>query len=107
MQAFADKAQELSNKGHLLRAAENFGRAAAVARALGADNLLLVHMQRHQGSAVGSFTFNADTTAVEPRVLAAHRANFIALTSAAVAALERRRVAGTLLLGHCAAAEVA
>jgi len=44
---------------------------------------------------------------VNAGVVAAHRADCVALFSAAVAALERRRAAGTLLEGKCTAAEEA
>ena len=49
VEAFSQKAVELSTKGHFLRAAENYGRAAEAARALGADNLVTVHMLVLQG----------------------------------------------------------
>ena len=102
--AFDDKAQELLLKGHVLRAAENYGRAAEAARALGADNPVTIYslLQRSQMLSVVAF----DAT-VDPQRRAAHRAESIALLSGAVEALERRRVAGTLLEGKCAAEEEA
>ena len=48
-----------------------------------------------------------DSTADEWRILVTHRAAHIALICDAVAALERRRVAGTLLAGKCSAVEEA
>ena len=106
--AFAKKALELSNKGHILRAAENFGRAAEAARALGADNLVALHMQLQQCNMVAVYAQAVlDVTGADPRALAAHRAECIALLSGAVEALERRRVAGTLLEGKCAPSEEA
>ena len=103
--AFNKKAEELAEKGHLLRAAENFGRAAAAARALGADNLVTVHMLLRQSNLNGCFSAASADTA-DPRIRAAKR-DFVTLLSDAVEALERRRVAGTLLDGKCAAAEEA
>ena len=45
VEAFSKKAEELSFKGHMMRASENFGRAAEAARALGVDNLVGLNMQ--------------------------------------------------------------
>ena len=104
--SFATKADELLDKGHLLRAAENYGRAAEAARALGVDNLVALNMQLHQGNPLCIFVTWPDA-AVAPRVLAAHRAELITLLSGVMAALERRRVAGTLLEGKCTAVEEA
>ena len=98
------KADELCTKGHLLRAAENFGRAAEAARPLGADNLVALFMQLRKGSLLGVWVTAPEAAT---RILAAHRAEFIALLVGAVAALERRRAAGTLLEGKCTAAEEA
>ena len=105
--AFNDKADELAKKGHLLRAAENFGRAAEAAGALGADNLVTVHMRLQQGNMLGAqITLSSDYF---PPVL--HCREYIALLSGAVEALERRRTAGTpagtLLEGTCSAVEEA
>ena len=105
--AFSEKAEELADKGHLLRAAENFGLAAEAARALGEDNLVLLNMRLRQGNMLGCFALAPDAAAVDPRIRAAHRAESIALLSDAVAALGRRRAAGTLLEGKCGAAEEA
>ena len=107
--AFNEKAGELADKGHLLRAAENYGRAAEAARALGADNnLVVLNMLLRQGNMHGIYAAAAaqeNVVTADPRILAAHRAKFIALLSGAVEELERRRVAGTLLEGKCAAVE--
>ena len=104
--AFADKAEELAVKGHLLRAAENFGRAAEAASALGVDSLVALNMRLRQGNMLRIYTTSPEATS-DPRFLAAHRAECIALYSDAVDALGRRRVAGTLLEGKCTAAEEA
>ena len=51
--------------------------------------------------------FGGAPSATDPLILAAHRAEYIGLINSAVAALERRRAAGTLLEGKCAAPEEA
>ena len=108
VQAFYHKAEKLDDKGHNLRAAENYGRAAEAARALGADNLVVVDMQKVQANMLLNYATSVhNTNAVDPLVIAGHRADSVALFSAVVAALERRRVAGTLLEGKCTAAEEA
>ena len=106
VQAFAIKADELHSKGHLLLAAENFGRAAEAACALGADNLVALDMQLSQSSAHMRYA-TASATAIDTRIRSARGAEGIALLCEAVSALERRRVAGTLLEGKCAALEEA
>jgi len=109
VQAFWRKAAELEDRGHILRAADYFGRAAEAARALGPDNLVAVDMQRCQALMTLNYTGAvADLkAAVNPLAIAAHRAVSVAQLSAVTAALERRRVAGTLLEAKCTAAEVA
>ena len=108
VEVFAVKADELVDKGHVIRAAEYYGRAAEAARALGADNLVALHMKTRGGGMLCGYALTSLTSpGADARSLAAHRAESIALLSGAVAALERRRVAGTLLEGKCAAAEVA
>jgi len=110
-QAFFGKADELLEKGHIVRAAENFGRAAEAARALGPDNLVVVDSQRAQGATLFHYAAtvcrDSNTAAVDPIIVTAHRDESLALVSAALEALERRRVAGTLLKGKCTAAEEA
>jgi len=107
--AFCRKAKELETKGHNPRAAEYFGRAVEAARALGPDNLATADMQRCQASMLLNYVATVAKTnaAVDPLAVAAYRADCVALYSAAVAALERRRVAGTLLEGKLSAAEEA
>jgi len=109
VQAFYRKALELSDKGHLLRAANYYGRAAEAARDLGPDNLVTVEMQQSQAAMLRNYVGSvADPNTSNPLyVIAAYRAECISLLSAVVAALERRRVAGTLLEGKCSAAEEA
>ena len=106
--AFSQKGDELAVKGHVLRAAENYGRAVEVARALGADNLVATRMKLQQGNVLSFYIVSArDDGTADPRILAAHRAEAVALFSGAVAALERRRVEDTLLEGKCTAVEEA
>ena len=107
VEAFVEKAEELIDKGHLLRAAENFGRATEAAHTLGVDNLVALHMRLRHANLLLVYTTAPDAATVDQRILAAHRTKFIALLSGAVATLERRRVAGTLLEGTCTAVEVA
>ena len=107
VEAFAAKATDLVKKGHLLRAAENYGRAEA-ARALGEDNLVKVDMQLGHSGALRSHAAVAEReAAADLRVLAGYHAEGVVLLSGAVDTLERRRVAGTLLEGKCTAAEEA
>jgi len=107
---FYRKADELEDKGHLLRAAENYKRTAEAARALdsGPDNLIVADMQRYQGQVLLNYAMSVDNSTAEARsVVASHRAESVSLFAAVAAAVERRRVAGTLLEGKCTAAEEA
>jgi len=103
------KAADLEDKGHVIRSAELYGRGSEAASALGPDNLVSVDMQWRQADRLRHYAVSVAATnaAVDPLVVAAHRTDAVALLSAAVAALERRRVAGTLLEGKCTAAEEA
>ena len=105
--AFADKADDLSHKGHVLRAAENYGRAADSARVLGEDNLVALELQLLRGHKHYMYAMWALDTTTDRSILAAHRAECITLLSGAVEALERRRVAGMLLEGKCSPEEEA
>jgi len=102
------KAEELQGRGHNLRAAENYGLAAEAARALhpGADNLIQLDMRLSQAAVMVNYLAVAQN-AVDPVVLSAQCAECVSLLSGVVAALERRRVAGTLLEGKCTADEEA
>ena len=104
VEALIPKAQELAQKGHLLRAAEKYGRAAEVACALGADNLVALHMQLRQRAMLGGHVVASPDDSADQRIRAAE---CNALLSGVLEALERRRVAGTLLAGRCTAAEEA
>ena len=106
--ALENKANELLDKGHLLRAAEYYGRATEAALPLGADNLVALNMQLQQSNLLIRYASASMPGAdIEPRIRAAHGATSLTLISDALAALERRRVAGTLLEGKCSAVEEA
>ena len=79
--ALTKKADELSDKGHLLRAAENYGRAAETARALGTDNLVSADMQLRQGEMFCMWFTHAPDATADPRKHAAHRTECITLFS--------------------------
>ena len=106
VRALHDKADELRMKGHNMRAAENYGLAAAAARALGADNVVVVHMQLQRVVLLVSFTTSPLTTS-DPRILLPLRSECLALLTGAMEALGRRRTAGTLLEGKCTKEEEA
>ena len=105
--ALHNKADELARKGHLLRAAENYGCAAEAARSLGVDNLVMLHMQMCQGSCFAIYVAKATKfpDKADPDTVAELRTAFVTLFFGAVEALERRRVASTLFEGKCAAVE--
>ena len=105
--ALYQKAEELADKGHLLRAAEIYGRAADAARALGPDSLVALDLQLRQGTMLSCFATAPEAATADPRVLEAQLAQCATLFSCGIEALERRRAAGTLQEGTCAAAEVA
>ena len=90
-----------------LRAAELYGGAYEAARALGEDNLVAVNAQLRQAIALGTHVTCTLVNGGDSRGLAVHRASRVALFSAVVAALERRRRAGTLLGGACRPVEEA
>ena len=108
---FYRKALELSLKGHLVRAAEIYGRAAEAARALdpGADNVVVADLLRFKAIELSHYWITSVhmQVTVDAGVLAAHRTEIVTLYSTATAILERRRVAGTLLEGRCSADEEA
>ena len=108
IEAFAAKADMLADKGHLLRANEYLDRAAEAARSLGADNLVAVYIQVRRGSVLACHAAAAPggDTAFSS-LLTAYRAEYVALLSGALAVLERRYEAGTLLEGKCTSAEEA
>ena len=102
-EGFYSKAEELVRKGHLQRAAENYGRAAEAARALGADSLVAVDTRMRQAAIISTFATAGTHRMTDPQIRAAREGTL--LLSGAVEALDRRRVAGTLLPGKCSAFE--
>ena len=115
--ALHQKAEELGKKGHLLRAAENFGLAAEASRALAVDNVAEAYMQLRQVNMLcidrcALYRYAKAQSAAQRAVViipkgAAHRSECITLLSGVFAVLQRRRAAGTLLEGRCAAVEEA
>lgn len=107
--ALARKAKELDAKGHVLRAVENYGRAADAARTLdpGDDNFARLDMLHCQAEALLRHSANLFNMKVDLSTSAASFAESVGLHMTVAVALERRRVAGTLLEGKCTAAEEA
>ena len=107
-QELMNKASELTNKGHVLSAAEKYACAAEVTRALGPDNLLALGAQLRQVNMLFTYVTSAAgaRNSAETRTLAAHRSECVALLCGAVEVLARRCVAGTLLDGKCSHEEV-
>ena len=93
---FYCRAEELADKGHLLRAAENYGRGAEAASALGPDNLVALDFKLRQGNMLCCFATAPESAPVDPRVLEAYRAECIALYSGA----RSRRGAPVLAATH-------
>ena len=115
VRALDRKAVELQGKGHSLRAADIYGRAVEAARNLvpGPDNLAALDMQLCQAATLHNYAviagghgaaLNTMVITFSSDEFAAYRAECIALFSEAVAALERRRVAGTLMECECSEA---
>ena len=105
------KGAELREKGHILRAVEYFGRAAEAARPLdpGPENLVVLAVQAQQVSCLVEYLGATSYTkvVVDQHILAAHRTECITLFSTVISALERRRIAGTLVASNRAADEEA
>ena len=97
------KASELTDKGYTLRAAEYYERSAEAARTLdpGDDNFVTLNMRLNQATSLFSF---ATLTCDDKPAARAYVAESIALFMVCSRALERRRMADTLLEG-CTAAE--
>jgi hypothetical protein len=91
--AITKRAAALHGKGHVARAAQKYADAAALARALdaGTDSLVVAKLQAAQMSALSELT-----RAPGADVVTTLRTMFSDLLPAAMAAVERRRAAGTL-----------
>jgi hypothetical protein len=104
--ALSIKANELRGKGHYARAAEKFAASAAAAQALGiSDCLITASLQLEEASCLLG---HSGTAGVPPAdAAAAQQRAFRTLLPLAASTLDRRRAAGTLLVGACRPAEVA
>jgi hypothetical protein len=104
--ALTDKAATLECRGHWARAAEIYAEAAAAAQALHQPDCVLVAYL--QASLANALLGHADTAGVpEARRVELRRSAFVELLPPAMASLQRRLAAGTLLAGACRPHEVA
>jgi hypothetical protein len=104
--ALSNKADTLISRGHFARATEIYAEAVGAAQALQQpDCIIMAHLQAaHANALLG----HADTAGVpEARCVDLTRSAFLDLLPAAMASLERRLAAGTLLPGACRPHEVA
>jgi hypothetical protein len=104
--ALTNKAATLKSKGQFARAAEVYAEAVAAAQALQQpDCVILAHLQAAHANALLS---HAQTAGVpDARRLELTRCAFLEMLPPAMASLERRMAAGTLLAGACRPYEVA
>jgi hypothetical protein len=104
--ALGNKALALGNRGHYARAAEIYAEAVAAAQALHQpDCLIVAHLQAAHTDAL---LRHAETAGVpETRHNELKRSAFLEVLPAAMASLQRRLAAGTLLPGACRPHEVA
>ncbi len=104
--ALTNKAVTLKGRGHFARAAEVYAEAVATAQALQQpDCVILAHLQASHADALLAY---ANTAGVpEARRVELIRCGFLELLPAAIAPLERRMAAGTLLAGASRPYEVA
>jgi hypothetical protein len=102
--ALVNKATTLESRGHWARAAEIYAVTAAQALQQ-PDCVIVAHLQAlHANALLG----HATTAGVpEARRVELLRSAFLELLPAAMASLERRKAAGTLLAGACRPHEVA
>jgi hypothetical protein len=104
--ALANKAVTLESRGHWARAAEIQAEAVAAAQALHQpDCIIVADMQASQANALLGHTETAGVT--EARRVELLRSAFLEVLPPAMASLERRKAAGTLLAGACRPHEVA
>jgi hypothetical protein len=104
--AFANKAATLTSKGHWARAAEIYAEAVDAAQALHQpDCVIVADMQALHANALLAHACTAGVP--EARRVELMRSAFLELLLAAMAPLQRRMAAGTLLAGACRPHEVA
>jgi hypothetical protein len=104
--ALTNKAVTLEGRGHWVRAAETFAEAVTAAQALHQPDCIIVsHLQTSQANALLGHATTAGVP--EARRVELLRSAFLELLPAAIASLERRLGAGTLLAGACRPHEVA
>jgi hypothetical protein len=105
--ALTYKADTLASRGHWARAAEIYAEAVAAAQALHQpDCVIVAYLQASQANALLGHAHTAGVP--EARRVELMRSAFLQqLLPAAMASLERRMAAGTLLAGTCRPHEVA
>jgi hypothetical protein len=104
--ALTNKAETLMGRGHFARAAENFAEAVTAAQALHQPDCVIVASL--QASHADAVLGHADMAGVpEARRMELRRSALHELLPPAMASLERRMAAGTLLAGACRPYEVA
>jgi hypothetical protein len=103
----SDKAAKLNEKCRYARAAETFAEASRAAQALqlGDDCLVVIDLRLKQAYALLKHSIAPSLTAEESKAMQGEA--LLKIPLAVIPALERRRVAGTLLPGTCRAAEEA
>ncbi len=104
--ALTNKAATLEQRGHWARAAEKFAEAVTAAQALHQPDCLIVATL--QAAHANALLGHAQTAGVpEARGVELYRSAFLELLPPAMASLERRMAADTLLAGACRPYEVA
>jgi hypothetical protein len=104
--ALTISAAQLTATQDFPRAAENYTRAVAAARALGAEDcLVVVTLQALQAESLLFHAGEQPRSAAEKAAMRHHV--FLTLLPACMQAAERRRTAGTLRAGACRASEEA
>jgi hypothetical protein len=104
--ALDKKALTLESRGHWARAAEKYAEAVAAAQALDQpDCVIVAHLQAGHANALLAHANTAGVPAA--RRVELTRCAFSDLLPAAMASLQRRKAAGTLLAGACRPHEVA
>jgi hypothetical protein len=93
--ALNNKGAELYSKGHYARSADYYARAVVAAQALGAQDCLIVaNLQIEQAKAL---SHHSQTRGLPRAEVIAARRELACVLPAAVATLQRRKAAGTLL----------